>query len=63
MHHDLWDTDTVSTSLITAWQDGHAVPAVAALTKSALLFILNRRTGAPIFGVRERPVAQERRTR
>lgn len=58
VHHDLWDTDTVSTSLVNAWKDGHAVPAVAALTKSALLFILDRRTGKPIFGVRERPVAK-----
>lgn len=57
VHHDLWDTDTVSTTLVDAWQDGHAVPAVAALTKSALLFVLDRRTGKPIFGVRERPVA------
>lgn len=58
VHHDLWDTDTVSTSLIEAWKDGHEVPAVAALTKSALLFILDRRTGKPIFGVREQPVAK-----
>lgn len=58
VHHDLWDTDTVSTSLVAAWKDGHKVPAVAALTKSALLFVLDRRTGAPIFGVRERPVAK-----
>ena len=39
----------VSTSLITAWKDGRKVPAVAALTKSALLFVLDRRTGAPIW--------------
>ncbi|HEV7136811.1 MAG TPA: PQQ-binding-like beta-propeller repeat protein [Steroidobacteraceae bacterium] len=57
VHHDLWDTDTVSTSLVDAWKDGQRIPAVAALTKSALLFILDRRTGEPIFGVRERPVA------
>ena len=58
VHHDLWDTDTVSTSLVDAWKDGREIPAVAALTKSALLFILDRRTGEPIFGVRERPVAR-----
>jgi quinoprotein glucose dehydrogenase len=58
VHHDLWDTDTVSTSLVAAWKDGRKVPAVAALTKSALLFVLDRRTGTPIFGVRERPVAR-----
>ena len=57
VHHDLWDTDTVSTSLVNAWKGGREIPAVAALTKSALLFVLDRRTGQPIFGVRERPVA------
>jgi glucose dehydrogenase len=58
VHHDLWDTDTVSTTLVDAWREGHDIPAVAALTKSALLFVLDRRTGQPIFGVRERPVAR-----
>lgn len=58
VHHDLWDTDTVSTSLVAAWKDGQEVPGVAALTKSALLFVLDRRTGKPIFGVRERRVAK-----
>ncbi|HJS90110.1 MAG TPA: PQQ-binding-like beta-propeller repeat protein [Steroidobacteraceae bacterium] len=56
VHHDLWDTDTVSVEGVDAWTNGHEVPAVAALTKSALLFVLDRRTGKPIFGVRERPV-------
>jgi glucose dehydrogenase len=58
VHHDLWDTDTVSTALIDAWQGGKEVPAVAVLTKSALLFMLNRRTGKPIFGIRQQRVAQ-----
>lgn len=58
VHHDLWDTDTVSTSLVAAWKGGHEVPGVAALTKSALLFVLDRRTGVPVFDVRERPVAR-----
>ena len=58
VHHDLWDTDTVSASLVEAWKDGHRIPAVAALTKSALLFVLDRRTGQPVFGVRERRVAR-----
>lgn len=57
VHHDLWDTDTVSTALVEAWKRGHKVPAVAVLTKSALLFILDRRTGKPIFGVRQQRVA------
>jgi glucose dehydrogenase len=56
VHHDLTDTDSVGTTLVTAGP--HHVPAVAAISKSALLFLLDRRTGKPIFGVRERPVPQ-----
>ncbi len=56
VHHDLTDTDGVATTLVTAGP--RHVPAVAAVSKSALLFLLDRRTGKPIFGVVERPVPQ-----
>src|SRR6185437_14431446 len=56
VHHDLTDTDGVGISLVRA--GAGRVPAVAALSKSALLFLLDRKTGAPIFGVNERPVPQ-----
>jgi glucose dehydrogenase/cytochrome c5 len=56
VHHDLTDTDSVGTTLVTAGP--HHVPAVAAISKSALLFLLDRRTGKPIFGVTEKPVPQ-----
>ncbi|MGH9487728.1 MAG: PQQ-binding-like beta-propeller repeat protein [Terriglobales bacterium] len=56
VHHDLTDTDGIATTLVTAGP--HHVPAVAAMSKSALLFLLNRKTGKPIFGVVERPVPQ-----
>ena len=36
------------------------IPALALTTKSGYLYILNRETGQPIFGVEERPVAEER---
>ena len=39
------------------------IPALALTTKSGYLYILNRETGQPIFGVEERPVAEERRAR
>lgn len=58
VHHDLQDNDTVSTSLVEAWKNGREIPAVAALTKSALLFVLDRRTGKPVFGVYNQPVAR-----
>ncbi|MGN6593670.1 MAG: outer membrane protein assembly factor BamB family protein, partial [Terriglobales bacterium] len=54
VHHDLTDTDGVGISLVQAGPDH--VPAVAAVSKSALMFLLDRRTGKPIFGVAERPV-------
>jgi glucose dehydrogenase len=58
VHHDLWDTDIVGTTLVQAWRGGRELPAVAALTKSALLFVLDRRTGKPVFGVYDQPVGQ-----
>ena len=35
------------------------IPAIAAGSKTGHLFILNRETGKPIFGVEERPVPLE----
>ena len=39
-------------------QDGKTIPAVAIVSKSSLVFILDRVTGKPIYGVEERPVTQ-----
>lgn len=57
VHHDVWDYDvTASPTLIDVVQNGKRTPAVAQITKQGLLFILDRLTGKPIFGVEERPV-------
>jgi quinoprotein glucose dehydrogenase len=57
VHHDLWDYDVASQPvLITVQQNGRPVPAIAVGSKTGNLFILNRETGKPIFGVEERPV-------
>lgn len=59
VHHDLWDFDLPSApALIDVKRDGRSIPAVAVMTKMALLFIFNRDTGEPIFGIEERPVPQ-----
>jgi quinoprotein glucose dehydrogenase len=64
-HHDIWDYDLDTPPvLLDIRKDGKTIPAVAAMNKSALLFILNRVTGEPIFGVTETavppsPVASE----
>ena len=56
-HHDICDWDVNSPpALIEAMKDGQRVPAVAQMTNQGLLFIFNRLTGEPIFGVEERPV-------
>jgi quinoprotein glucose dehydrogenase len=57
VHHDVWDYDvTASPTLIDVVHNGKKIPAVAQITKQGLLFILDRLTGKPIFGVEERPV-------
>ncbi|MEI9814185.1 MAG: PQQ-binding-like beta-propeller repeat protein [Acidobacteriota bacterium] len=57
VHHDLWDTDVASPpSLFDVKKDGKVIPALAVISKNALMFILNRETGEPIHGVEERPV-------
>jgi quinoprotein glucose dehydrogenase len=57
VHHDIWDADlTGAPALIDVKQNGRTIPAVAVLGKTGLLFLLDRVTGKPIFGVEERPV-------
>lgn len=59
VHHDLWDADMPSPPvLVDIVQDGETIPALASVGKTAYMFILNRVTGEPIFGVEERPVPQ-----
>lgn len=57
VHHDIWDYDAEAPpALVNVHQDGHTIPAVIAVNKTGLMFILNRVTGKPIFGVEERRV-------
>jgi quinoprotein glucose dehydrogenase len=57
VHHDIWDADLSSPpALIDVRQNGRTIPAVAAIAKSGLLFLFDRVTGKPIYGVEERPV-------
>jgi quinoprotein glucose dehydrogenase len=59
VHHDIWDADmTGAPVLVDVKQGDRTIPAVAAINKIGLLFILNRVTGKPIYGVEERPVPQ-----
>jgi glucose dehydrogenase len=57
VHHDLWDYDmNAPPALIEVKRNNKTIPALAETNKMSLLFILDRRTGKPIFGVEERPV-------
>jgi quinoprotein glucose dehydrogenase len=57
VHHDLWDYDfPAAPVLVDIVKDGKKIPALAAMGKSGWMFILDRVTGKPVFGVEERPV-------
>jgi len=59
IHHELWDYDMpIPPILFDVVKDGKKIPAVGAMTKNTLLFIFDRVTGKPIYGVEERPVPQ-----
>ncbi len=54
VHHNLWDYDVAAEPLLFTWRGN--VPAVAINTKMGQVFVLDRRTGVPLFPVKERPV-------
>jgi quinoprotein glucose dehydrogenase len=57
IHHDLWDHDPPAPpTLFDIQRGGERVPALGLTTKSGYVYILNRETGEPIFGVEERPM-------
>jgi quinoprotein glucose dehydrogenase len=57
IHHDLWDYDLPSAPvLVTVKRDGKPVDAVAQITKTGFVFLLDRVNGKPLFEVEERPV-------
>jgi quinoprotein glucose dehydrogenase len=60
VHHDLWDMDVPAQPvLVDLTLPGRGtVPALVQSTKTGNLFVLDRRTGQPLFPVTERPVPQ-----
>ncbi|HEV3484151.1 MAG TPA: pyrroloquinoline quinone-dependent dehydrogenase [Vicinamibacterales bacterium] len=57
VHHDLWDYDLpAAPTLIEVAREGRKILAVAMMTKMSTLFIFNRETGEPIYGMEERQV-------
>jgi quinoprotein glucose dehydrogenase len=59
VHHDIWDYDLPAQPiLVDITRSGRTIPAVVQLTKMGLVFVFDRETGAPVFGIEERPVPQ-----
>jgi len=59
VHHDLWDYDLAAPpALFDLHRQGRVIPAVAEITKMGLLFVFDRVTGEPVYGIEERSVPQ-----
>ena len=62
VHHDLFDYDMaappalIEATTMEANKPGKRVPAVVEFSKNGLLYVLDRLTGKPVWGVEERPV-------
>lgn len=60
VHHDVWDYDLpAQPGLYTVWRDGEARDVVAQVTKTGLVFVLDRDTGEPVLPVEETPFPQD----
>lgn len=60
VHHDLWDFDVPAQPVLydVPNGDGTTTPAVIAVSKTGMIYMLNRETGAPIADIVEKPVPQ-----
>lgn len=57
VHHDLWDYDLMAPpALLEASIGGARVPVLAQAAPTGYVYVLDRVTGAPVFGVAEVPV-------
>ncbi|MDW5375786.1 pyrroloquinoline quinone-dependent dehydrogenase [Halomonas sp. HP20-15] len=57
VHHDIWDYDTdAPPTLVDIEKDGKTIPALVQTSKQGFLYVLNRKTGEPIYPIEERKV-------
>ena len=57
IHHDLWDYDLASApKLMTIKKDGKDIPILIQASKQGFVYVLDRRTGKPIWPIEERAV-------
>jgi quinoprotein glucose dehydrogenase len=60
VHHDLWDYDVpAQPGLYQVFRDGVVHDVVAQVTKTGLVFVLDRETGEPFLPIEERAVPQD----
>lgn len=60
VHHDLWDRDLPTAPvLVDINKDGQVIQALAQITKSGFVFLLDRKTGQPLYPVNETPVPDQ----
>jgi quinoprotein glucose dehydrogenase len=59
IHHDIWDYDLPAIPVLgDITVDGRRIPAVMQVSKQAFTYVLNRRTGEPVWPIEERAVPQ-----
>lgn len=57
VHHDVWDRDLPTAPIVTTvLKDGKKRDVVVQISKSGFIFVLDRKTGVPLYPVEERPV-------
>jgi quinoprotein glucose dehydrogenase len=57
VHHDLWDYDVAAAPLLARLSVGpDTIPAVVVGTKSGMVYVLDRESGAAILPIEERAV-------
>ena len=59
VHHDIWDYDTPSPAvLFDVDRNGDTVKGIGVPGKTGWLYLLDRETGKPLYGIDEKPVPQ-----
>ena len=59
VHHGLWDYDfPTAPILVDITVNGRRINAVAQVSKQGFVYVFDRRTGAPVWPIEERPVPQ-----
>ncbi|NLR58355.1 PQQ-binding-like beta-propeller repeat protein [Chitinophaga polysaccharea] len=57
VHHDVWDRDLpTAPMLLTVKKEGKPIDAVVQVTKTGFIFLLDKKTGLPLYPVTETPV-------